>query len=645
MVGITPPYLFTPVNQQDRDPCYNFDPKAVTRASYYSIASSTSTPKPKQQGPLIDFNRHPDSYMIVPSARPNVPPMHPNTKQRINTARWLQFTLRTLQLLGALGALVCVIMVRGVNNVQGWILRIPPAVDAVVCAYSLYSLRRPAKRRPATSSASYNAFSFFVDIALLPFYVFIAFFSATNWTMAPGEQGRWTTLFHSSGQDGKVLESAFLIGSVTGALHLFSIPIDMYLFSRFRKIAQYPPDMNPLEDNLTSRVNRKHMYKSSDASAAMSEQRLAMLSGSSLSLSSPTRVSANRDLLVPEANLRPMSFHQSRTNLDPSYSGHTRDSARHSRLEYQQPSSAHVSQTSMHRTSHSHDRERSRSRSRSRSSRPHSFQRYANQRDSIHDPMPSRPLSFITTSENLGRNGTPPSAHTTSIADKDQPAQTLLNDNWFVLADDDADLSSPRHTPVPELVSDRDSSPEVREPNVTQLRFASGEYKELLPQPLRMHPPTPPKHSFDGADFHFDEMPDGTLEFDDYSLRPTPSNTSIGRALSPPAPEPDAISAKSSFYSQGPDDSSRSSTPKVKNYGNLSPAITNLSGNALREQTVPRGQGRVVSRSGVDIADASVMYLSSDDSYGTRARNVSGKIAEEGLGGNWARKRHVSGKA
>ncbi|KAI5252122.1 hypothetical protein E4T42_03784 [Aureobasidium subglaciale] len=639
MVGITPPYLFTPVNQQDRDPCYNFDPKAVTRASYYSIASSTSTPKPKQEGPLIDFNRHPDSYMIVPSARPHVPPMHPNTKQRINTARWLQFTLRALQLLGALGALICVIIIRGVNDVQGWILRIPPAVDAVVCVYSLYSLRRPAKRRPATSSASYNAFSFFVDIALLPFYVFIAFFSAANWTMAPGEEGRWTSFFHSSDQDGKVLESAFLIGSVTGALHLFSIPIDMYLFSRFRKIAQYPPDMNPLEDNLTSRVNRKHMYKSSDASAAMSEQRLAMLSGSSISLSSPTRVSANRDSLVPEANLRPMSFYQSRTNLDPSYSGHTRDSARRSRFEYQQPSSAHVSQTSMHRTSQSHDRERSRS----RSSRPQSFQRYANQRDSTHDPMPTRPLSFITASEDLSRNGTPPSAHATSIADKTQPA--LLNDNWFVLADDDADLSSPRRTPVPELMSDRDSSPEAREPNVSQLRFASEEYKELLPQPLRMHPPTPPKHSFDGADFHFDEMPNGTLELDDYSLRQTPSNTSIGRALSPPAPEPNAISAKSSFYSQGPDETSRSSTPKIKHYGNLTPTINNVRGDMVKEQTVPRGQGRVVSRSGVDIADASVMYLSSDDPYGTRARNVSGKIAEEGLGGNWARKRHVSGQA
>ncbi|KAK6000295.1 hypothetical protein QM012_003927 [Aureobasidium pullulans] len=636
MVGITPPYLFSPVNQQDRDPSYDFDPKAVTRASYYSIASSTSLPRPKQEGPLIDFNRHPDSYIIVPSARPNVPPMHPNTKQRINAARWIQFALRLLQLLAALGALICVIIIRGVNDVQGWILRIPPAVDAVVCAYALYNLQRSPRRRPATSSASYNAFSFFVDISLVPFYVFIAFFTATNWTMAPGADGRWSTFFHSASKDGKVLESAFLIGTVAGAMHLFSTPIDVFLFLNFKKISQYPPDMNPLEDNLTSRINRKHTYKSSDASASMSEQRLAMLSGSSLSLSSPSRVS-NMDKLIPDANVRPMSFYQSRTNLDPSYSGHTKESARQSRFEYQQPASAYVSQTSMHRTSQSHERERSRS----RSSRPQSFQRYANQRtttrDSIHDPMPTRPLSFITASENLSRTGTPQSDR---AAQKDQASHALLNDNWFVLADDDADLSSPRRTPVPELVSDRDSSPAAHEPKITQSRFASEEYNELLPKPLRMHPPTPPEPSFGAADFYFDDMPNGTLELDDYSIHQTQSNTSIGRALSPPAPEAAAVSAKSSFYSQNPDETSRSSTPKVKRYGNLAPAIEEF-----QEQTVPRGQGRVVSRTGVDIADASVLYLSSDDSFGTRARNVSGKVAEEGLGGTWTRKRHVSGKA
>jgi hypothetical protein len=126
MVGITPPYLYTVASQQDSVPSYDFDPKAVTRASYYSLASATtSSPRPKQVGPLMDFNKHPDSYMIVPSARPNVQPMHPNTKQRIIGARWTQFVLRLLQMLCAVGALICVIIVRGVDDVQGWILRIP----------------------------------------------------------------------------------------------------------------------------------------------------------------------------------------------------------------------------------------------------------------------------------------------------------------------------------------------------------------------------------------------------------------------------------------------------------------------------------------------------------------------------------------
>lgn len=74
---------------------------------------------------MIDFNRHPDSYVIVPSARPNIPPMHPKTKQWITGTRWCLFALRLLQLMGALGALICVIIIRGVDDVQGWILRVP----------------------------------------------------------------------------------------------------------------------------------------------------------------------------------------------------------------------------------------------------------------------------------------------------------------------------------------------------------------------------------------------------------------------------------------------------------------------------------------------------------------------------------------
>jgi hypothetical protein len=437
---------------------------------------------------------------------------------------------------------------------------------------------------------------------MLPLYVFIAFFSATNWTMAPGQQGRWTTFFRSATEDGKVLESAFLIGSVAVVLHMISLPIDSFLFLVFRKIAEYPPDMNPLQDMLSSSINRKHTYKNSD-----------------ITLSSPSRFSLGRDQLIPDASVRPMSFHQSRTR----YSPHTQDSARQSRFDWQR---ANASQTDILRASQSHER----SRSRSRSSRP---QRYANQRphnrDSVHDAMPVRPLSFVTATENPSRHGTP----LQHSSDKDQQSQALLSDNWFVLADDENDLSSPRRTPVPELMSDHESDSHIHEPITSQRRFATDEYRELLPQPLRTGPPTPPDHSFDAANFYFDEMPNGSLDLDDYSLRYTHSNSSIGRALSPPAPEVAAISAKSSFYSQEPSDApSRSGSVRGKHYG------------MLQQQTVPRGQGRVVSRTGVDIADASVLYLSSDSSYGSRARHVSGKIVEEGMAGPWAlRKRQASG--
>jgi hypothetical protein len=94
------PYLYDPPSRrQIAYPYSDFDPKAVTRASWISATESTVS-KPKKEGPLIDFNRHPDSYMV-------------------------QFGFRLVQLLGAVGCLLCVIFVRNTEKAQGWIMRIP----------------------------------------------------------------------------------------------------------------------------------------------------------------------------------------------------------------------------------------------------------------------------------------------------------------------------------------------------------------------------------------------------------------------------------------------------------------------------------------------------------------------------------------
>jgi len=116
MVGRFQPYLYD-APQDDS----GFNPKAVTMASRLP----PPPPKKKQDGPLIDFNRHPDSYLILPYGNRDVKPMGKRTKTYVKSARWVQLGLRVLQLLGAVGVLLCGIFIRGAADTEGYIMRIP----------------------------------------------------------------------------------------------------------------------------------------------------------------------------------------------------------------------------------------------------------------------------------------------------------------------------------------------------------------------------------------------------------------------------------------------------------------------------------------------------------------------------------------
>ncbi|KAF1345087.1 hypothetical protein BDV97DRAFT_302614, partial [Delphinella strobiligena] len=260
------PHLYqAPTHQsQANSPTYDFDPKAVTRASWTAVTE----PKPKQNGPYLNFNRHPDSYVVVPQYTTNIPVLPKRTKKTIITTRWIQFALRVVQLIAALGMLVCVICIEGVSDVQSWLLRLPVAWDCVVSAYAIFHLLRPAKARTPMSSASYHTFALFMDFGLIPFMTVDAFFAEDNWAAAAGADGRWKSFFSpNENTSNAIFLSSWILAIVLGALHLFSIPFDLYLVWIFRKIARYPADSNPLEDNLTSRAASKHKYKNSDVSA------------------------------------------------------------------------------------------------------------------------------------------------------------------------------------------------------------------------------------------------------------------------------------------------------------------------------------------------------------------------------------------
>ena len=58
------PFMYQAVHKDDdRFPAASFDPKAVTRASM-----EPKKPRPKSDGPLVSFNRHPEyaSPPVIP---------------------------------------------------------------------------------------------------------------------------------------------------------------------------------------------------------------------------------------------------------------------------------------------------------------------------------------------------------------------------------------------------------------------------------------------------------------------------------------------------------------------------------------------------------------------------------------------------
>lgn len=99
-------------------------------------------------------------------------------------------------------------------------------------------------------------FAAILDAGLIPFFVFSAIMSRTQYTNSGEAQDQWQTLFNSDDARFKIIFSNFLFSVVDGSLHMISLILSLYLAIIFRQISKLPPDMNPLEDNLTSRHKR-----------------------------------------------------------------------------------------------------------------------------------------------------------------------------------------------------------------------------------------------------------------------------------------------------------------------------------------------------------------------------------------------------
>ncbi len=367
-------------------------------------------------------------------------------------------------------------------------------------------------------------FAAIFDAALVAGYVLSALLSKMEYGMANDQEGKWGSLFNDTDATNKIIFATFLCSVVAGGMHLISLIISLYLAIIFRKISNLPPDMNPLEDNLTSRHKKRN---------SMASQKHMSQATTDSSFSRPG--DSKRNSRIDEPLISPprtIPFMHTRTESTESFSDHRPppQSNRNSRSDlhnqlYQQNEYSRFSHGDVNRENR---------------------------------PPTSTRNSYYTASER------PPSS-------KAAPNNSLLSDNWQVLGT----------SPEDEQILGRASS-NVSSLKDWEVRRANNDYQPLpqiyddVPNPLFSNPPTPPPQ----------------------------------RVLTPGSPN-------------------RVGTPKARYYGNLKAAHMATMGTYV---DLPRQSdtARVISNSGADIPSANAR------------REVSGKVAEEGRSGGWARFRKIS---
>ncbi|KAL4780794.1 hypothetical protein BJX76DRAFT_337027 [Aspergillus varians] len=252
MGNSSPPFLYGPPGSYSfKGPTDSpFNPKAVTQASW-----TRPQPKPKPKGPLVNFNRHPDSYSNIPDGHALWIPMSPRTNAKVFYGRRIQLGLRILSLIGALGSLFCAIVITKATTPIVWIIRVGPAVAIAHTTYGIYHLCRSPVSRPPGSQASYMLFASTLDLGLIPFYVISAYMGHRQYNTG-GDN--WVSLLSNDTDVSTTIQVAtFYLGIINGSFHLVSLVISAFLCNIFRQIAKLAPDLNPLQDNLTARPHKR----------------------------------------------------------------------------------------------------------------------------------------------------------------------------------------------------------------------------------------------------------------------------------------------------------------------------------------------------------------------------------------------------
>ncbi|KAI5844842.1 hypothetical protein BZA05DRAFT_408657 [Tricharina praecox] len=230
--------LLPEFSDPDFSPTARFNPKAVTQAFQ---AARNAAPKPAQHGPFINLDASNSTLLPRPALREGACPV---SKKLITIARYVSIFLRLLQLLGAMGLLVCLLFIREIEFATGWICRVPPAVAVVHLIYALYHLTGSYRLKTPGSSKVYFLLASALDVALISLYTYIGILS---WRQhAAGADRSWSTIFHEpSGADATIVFSVFLLVCCSGGLKALTLGLSLYLIHCFRQLEVLPPDHNP----------------------------------------------------------------------------------------------------------------------------------------------------------------------------------------------------------------------------------------------------------------------------------------------------------------------------------------------------------------------------------------------------------------
>ena len=379
------------------------------------------------------------------------------------------------------------------------------------------------------------------DVSLVTFYAFTGLLSNTQ--HLKGAQMDWTLVFDDPNLLGRIVWWMVILSFTNAALHVVSLLLSIGLAVVFRKISQLPPDMNPLEANLTCRHKKRDSYV--DVS-----EKVITHSRNESALSS-TR--ASQAPLIPP--MRSVPFMHTRTDSTESLAGlgATPPSNRNSRALLPSQVSAHSP-------------ERSSAGSLTRSAGARS--------------PPKR------SSQHGHKAGGSPS--------KSSVRSSLLQDNWFTYDEVPTScaasvVSSLNSTDLRHAAGPADASYEPVDQHLYDDEIKVDREKPLPPHPLELNPPTPPPFQ------HLKRENPGPL--------PGPNHQPGLRLGS----------------------LNRGGSLKVKLYGELKCATPPIMVGTCVDLPMEAHSQRAVSRSGADVAD--------DRIRGSRGRDVSGKIVEEGRGG------------